>query len=150
MTSWKRPRPDLPSPAHTSILSLQSNCDIVQFKCRRVIGRGTRYGRIPSLGRTRPDLDCPTCAALGLCHNGVDAGIVFELPEQVQIVSTDDFWESCLGNCAPGTLVEKVPDCRTMNGALEHRVREEHLVRSLAFHDHLGGSLLQPRPRLFD
>ena len=34
---------------------------------------------------------------LGLCRDGVDAGIVFELPEPVQIVSTDDFHESCLG-----------------------------------------------------
>ena len=33
---------------------------------------------------------------LGLCHDGVDAGVVFELPEPVQVVSVGDFHESCL------------------------------------------------------
>ena len=30
---------------------------------------------------------------LGLCHDGVDAGIVFQLPEPVQVVKLDDFHE---------------------------------------------------------
>ena len=109
---------------------------------RRAVERGTRYARIPSLGRKRPGSLSFTCAArfdtLGLCHDGVDAGIVFELPEPVQIVGIDEFHESCLVDCASGILVEKVPKCGAKNGALEHHVPEEHLVRSLAFHDHLS------------
>ena len=33
---------------------------------------------------------------LGLCHDGVDAGIVFKLLEPIQIVCVDNFHESCL------------------------------------------------------
>ena len=80
---------------------------------------------------------------LGLCHDGVDAGIVFELPEPVQVVSMDDFQEPCLVDSTPGILVEQVPESGS-------HVPEEHLVRSLAFHDHLSGSLLKPRPREID
>ena len=47
---------------------------------------------------------------LGLCHDGVDAGIVFELPEPGQVVSIDNFHESCLVGCARGVLVEKIPE----------------------------------------
>ena len=75
---------------------------------------------------------------------------MFELPEPVQVVSVDGFHESCLVDCAPGVIVEKVPECGSKNDALEHHVPEEHLVRSLTFHDHLSGSLLQPGPRQID
>ena len=76
---------------------------------------------------------------LGLCHDGVDADIVFEFTEPVQVVSKGDFHEPRLLESAPGILVEQVPECGSKHGALEHNVSEEHLVRSLAFHDHLSG-----------
>ena len=66
---------------------------------------------------------------LGFSLDGDDAGIVCEL-------SMDDFHETCLVDSTLGVLVEKVP--------------EEHPVQSLAFHDHLSGSLLQPGPRQLD
>ena len=69
-------------------------------------GRGTQCALIPSLGQTRPGSLYPPfvqlgLTPLGLCHDGVDAGIVFELLEPIQIVCVDGFstnpasWIAC-------------------------------------------------------
>ena len=55
-------------------------------------------------------------ALLGLGHDGVDAGIVFELLETIQIVCVEDFHEPCLMDRAPGILVEEVPEGGAQHG----------------------------------
>ena len=77
-------------------------------------------------------------ALLGLGHDGVDAGIVFELLEPIQIVCVDDSNEACLVDRALDILVEEVPEGGAQHGALENSVFEGHLGRALAIHDHLG------------
>ena len=89
-------------------------------------------------------------ALLGLGHDGVDAGIVFELLETSQVVCVNDFHEACLTDRARGILVEEVPEGGPQRGALENHVFEGHLGRALAIHDHLRSTLLQPRSRQSD
>ena len=52
---------------------------------RRVTGRWTRTRPVSLFPLVQLDL-----ILLDLRHDGVDAGIVFELPETVQVVSIDD------------------------------------------------------------
>ena len=108
MTSWKR----LVLQVHRE---LAVECDTEQFELVAVwLGVGhdmhgflrwiernlVRFTPLVQLGLT----------LLGLCHDGLDADIVFEFPEPVQIVSMDDFHEPRLLDSAPSILVEQVPE----------------------------------------